>query len=421
MQIDNHKYKEKFESAIRGTIFDKLSSHEQDILQELSFQYRLTFQEIRKLIEYSIDLNMWGEGSLESWWKENVLNRNMHKKIVFKKLDEFILYKRKELKRYPKDDLEKPNKNKGKKVSIEKTDKKIYGMCPVASEKTVCCNLRNIDVVENCAFGCSYCTIQSFYNRSFRFDESFSEKLKNIPIDQTRRYHYCTGQSSDSLVWGNKNGVLDDLVHFARLHPNVVLEFKTKSKNIGYFLKNEIPKNIICSWSLNTNTIVDNEEHFTAKVNDRIRAARQLANRGIQVAFHFHPIIYYEGWEEEYEYLSRQIVDTFSPKEVSFLSLGTLTFIKPVIKKIRESGIKTKILRMEFAKDPHGKLTYPDSIKIQLFNTILSFFNEWREDVFLYLCMEKREIWEQTSIGQLFNSNEEFENAIIQACFEKMN
>ena len=77
-------------------------------------------------------------------------------------------------------------------------------------------------------------------------------KLKKIELDPRRFYHFGTGQSSDSLVWGNKNGILDDLCTFARANPNVLLEFKTKSANIAYFLDHEIPENIVCSWSLNT-------------------------------------------------------------------------------------------------------------------------------------------------------------------------
>ncbi|MCB1191104.1 MAG: hypothetical protein H7A23_11700 [Leptospiraceae bacterium] len=412
-------YKQKFEEAIQVTSFEKLSKDKQDFIKTISFRYNFSFQEIKKAIEYSIDLSMWNETSLENWWSQKNFSKTLQKKNIFKLLDDFILSLRKEPKQYLIENTSKPVKQKGKKISIEKSDKKIYGMCPVASDKTVCCNLRNIDVVENCAFGCSYCTIQSFYKQSYIFDETFTEKLKAIPLDKNRRYHYCTGQSSDSLVWGNKNGVMDALINFAKENPNVILELKTKSKNVGHLLKNEIPNNIICSWSLNTNTIVTNEEHFTAKLSERLEAARKVADKGIKVSFHFHPIVYYKGWEDEYKELVETVIKSFQAKEIAFVSLGTLTFIKPVIKKIRDTGISSKILQMEFASDPHGKLTYPDSIKNSLFNKMLSYLEEWRKEVFFYLCMEKREVWEQT-IGNPYGTNEEFEKAILQACFDKI-
>jgi len=103
---------------------------------------------------------------------------------------------------------------------------------------------------------CSYCSIQSFYNQNtITFDSGFTQKLKNLQLDPNKTYHIGTGQSSDSLMWGNREGILDALFDFAFKNPNVILEFKTKSDNIKYFLENNVPKNILCTWSLNTNSI----------------------------------------------------------------------------------------------------------------------------------------------------------------------
>ena len=126
--------------------------------------------------------------------------------------------------------------------------------------------------------------------------DQVKEKLDAIEIDPHRFYHFGTGQSSDSLVWGNRNNILSAHCEFARAHPNILMEFKTKSDNISFFLKNNLPANIVCSWSLNTPTVIENEEHFTASLESRINAARQLAERGIKVAFHFHPMVWYDGW-----------------------------------------------------------------------------------------------------------------------------
>ena len=124
------------------------------------------------------------------------------------------------------------------------------GKCPVASAKTRCCNLLTLDAVESCGFDCSYCSIQSFYNENkIGFDKGFANKLKNLKLNPNKYYHIGTGQSSDSLMWGNRHGILDALFEFARENPNVLLEFKTKSDNISYLIENEVPRNILCTWS----------------------------------------------------------------------------------------------------------------------------------------------------------------------------
>ena len=104
-----------------------------------------------------------------------------------------------------------------------------------------------------------------------------------LNLDKKKFYHIGTGQSSDALVWGNKYNILDELINFAKNNPNVLLELKTKSSNISYFKDNIIPKNIVCSWTINTNKVIQNEELGTASLESRLNSAKQLANHGIKI------------------------------------------------------------------------------------------------------------------------------------------
>ena len=211
---------------------------------------------------------------------------------------------------------------------------------------------------------------------------------------------------------------LDALCEFADRHPNVLLEFKTKSDNIRYFLENPVPPNIVCSWSLNTPVIIENEEHFTASLEQRLRAARRVADRDIKVAFHFHPIVYYQGWDADYLAIVSELLESFHPDEVLFISFGSVTMIKPAIQQIRALGHATKILQMPFVPDPHGKLAYPVEIKVRLFRTLHQAFAPWHERVFFYLCMEEAKIWHEV-FGFAYATNEEFERKFGEAVMGK--
>jgi len=220
-------------------------------------------------------------------------------------------------------------------------------------------------------------------------------------------YHIGTGQSSDSLMWGDRYGTLSALNQFAKENPNIILEFKTKSDNIHFFLHNEIAKNIIVTWSLNPQTIIDNEEHLTASLSQRIEAAKKVAQKGILVGFHFHPMIEYENWQNEYAKIAQTLIENFDPNIVAMVSIGTLTFIKPVIKKIRQRDFQTKILQMPL-QNSNGKLTYPKEIKLQLFKHLYNSFSPWHKDVFFYLCMEDHDLWKEV-FGREYPTNESFE------------
>ncbi|MCB9799744.1 MAG: hypothetical protein H6757_03170 [Candidatus Omnitrophica bacterium] len=397
------------------TLFSLLGGEEKSFIEALSARYSFTFQQLRQLTEWTRDLSMWNETPLSRRWEdceksaEDTPAGPGLKDKIFSDLSRQIKNLKAEPKSYPQNRSEPLKRTQPLKLSVKDSDKNIAGDCPVASPKTVCCNLKTIDSVENCAFGCSYCTIQTFYDQEVVFDSGLKEKLKQIPIDPSRFYHYGTGQSSDSLVWGNKNNVLEDLCAFAADHPNILLEFKTKSNNVRYFLENNIPANVVCSWSLNTETMINNEEHFTAGLQERLRSARAVADRGIGVAFHFHPIVLYDQWQKDYVELAQKVQTLFKPEEVLFISFGTVTFIKPVLREIRKNGQKTKIHQMLLAKDPHGKWTYEDPIKVDLFRTLHEAFTGWQKSVYMYLCMERADIWDQT-FGWHYPANDEFES-----------
>jgi len=312
------------------------------------------------------------------------------------------------------------HKNSSYTITTIKNEGQILGDCPVASNGTRCCNLLTLDAVQSCGFDCSYCSIQSFYNQNnIGFDENFKQKLQNIKLDKNKIYHIGTGQSSDSLMWGNKFGILDELFSFAKKYPNVILEFKTKSNNITYFLENVVPKNIIVTWSLNTPTIIKHEEHLTASLNDRVQSARKLSDKGVLVGFHFHPIVEYKNSSQEYRQIYKKVVENFSPNEVVMVSFGTLTFIKPLLKKLRQRDIKTKITQMKF-EYINNKKSYDKKTKTKMFKTAYDSFASWHSDVYFYLCMEDFSIWRDV-FGYEYISNNQMEEMMNNFYMKKIN
>ena len=101
------------------------------------------------------------------------------------------------------------------------------------------------------------------------------------------------------------------------------------------------------------------------------------------------------------------------------ISMGTLTFIKPAIKKIRSSGLSSKVLQIPMA-DAVGKSSYTKEIKKEIFGHVYSQFFDWHDDVFFYLCMEERSIWESV-FGGAYDNNKEFEEKLYDCVTSKMN
>ena len=413
-------------------LFANLSEENRQFLTGKADSLYLSFQDIRQLIIIATDLEMWGQGSMARHWDETDtehLNIKLKKSRIVQGIHEIWQALKEESPRYTK----KQKVDSGESGSCHnqggvqptlitrKTNGRVLGQCPVASEKTRCCGLQTLDAVMNCGYDCSYCSIQSFYydNRIY-FHEDLGERIKRVEpeLDPDKLYHIGTGQSSDSLLWGNRNGILDDLLAFARRNPNVILEFKTKSANIRYLMENPVPSNVITTWSLNPDLIVENEEHGTAPLTARLGAAEKLAKKGCILGFHFHPIILFQDWKAHYAALFEKVTERFDPAQVALVSFGTLTYIKPVMQQLRQRKQKSKILQMPL-EQVAGKFSYPMSVKRDLFRFAYEAFGKWHNKVFFYLCMEPAELWEPT-FGFDYSDNEAFEQAMKSAYIEKI-
>ena len=278
--------------------------------------------------------------------------------------------------------------------------------CPVDGEKTRCCKLRTLDAVMQCAFGCSYCSIQAFYNENeIRIVSNLREKLERMEIGDDV-WHIGTGQASDSLLLGDDYGTLSALATFAEKHPNIVLEMKSKAGRDVF--NRPWPRNMVFTWSLNAPTIIEKEEHFTASLSERLRMAQKARDNGNLVGFHIHPMFYFKGWEKEYREVVEAIVSTFRPEEICMIGIGTLTFTKAVIKRLREMGQESKVLQMELT-EAAGKYSYPLDKKEKMFRHIYaSFPEEYRKGVFFYLCMEDPSLWKPV-LEREYSSDKEFE------------
>jgi spore photoproduct lyase len=419
-----NSYLDKFNEAIKNTVFLKLPQNTQTFIKEKSLLLKFSFSQIKQIVEIARDLDMWDEKSII-----DIFPDHEQKKVVMDRLKKAYEAIRTKPNSYENFTLKNIPQEQKFNFKTEVKDGFGLGLCPVASEKTRCCNLLTLDAVESCGFDCSYCSIQSFYNQNtITFDTGFKDKLLNLNLDKNKTYHIGTGQASDSLMFGNREGVLDALFLFAKQNPNVILEFKTKSDNIKYFLENDVPNNILCTWSLNTPTIIQNEEHLAASLDKRISSARKMANKGIKVGFHFHPIVEYENYLNEYKEVYERLLSEFKAEEVALVSFGTLTFIKPVIKQLRDREFRSKITQMPF-EDANGKSSYPDSTKIDMFKHAYESFKPWHpkgtsfgahSTVFFYLCMEEHQMWEKT-FGYQYSTNNDFEIAMMSSYTKTLN
>ncbi|MBO4393594.1 MAG: DNA photolyase [Spirochaetales bacterium] len=386
----------------------------------------LSFQQRRILKEQAQDLQLWNlpghDSSIESLWPSDYdkTSKNEVRKI-FSSFMSHMERLRTDAIDYSTFNPDYDFRGNGTEIITDfLSPGKIMGKCPCPrdGEQTRCCNLKTLDAVQQCAFACSYCSIQSFYSQNqVRVLSDLGEHLKNMVLEEGT-WHIGTGQSSDSLLLGDDYGTLSALKDFAKNHPNVVVELKTKSARTDW-IKSHIPRNIISTWSVNAETPALKEEHLAATPKARIQAARTCSEAGHLVGFHIHPMVHFEGWQKEYSDLVMALCDNIDPKNVVMVGIGTLTFTKQNLRTLRESGRPTRVTQMPLAPIA-GKFSYDLETKTKMFSHVFSAFpNDWKDSVFFYLCMEDPELWEPC-LGRSYKCNADFEEDMKRHYMQKV-
>jgi len=291
--------------------------------------------------------------------------------------------------------------------------------CPGTSNH-ICCGYYVINAVTNCLMDCSYCVLQGYLNNPFltlytNWDDLLQEIDAFLSIDRQSLLRLGTGELSDSLALESIFPLSQFLIPFFSEKRNGVLELKTKSVNVGSLLDLDHRGKTIVSWSLNPPKMIEEEEMGTAPLKGRIDAARKCQESGYPLGFHFDPIIYHEGWEREYQEAILQLFKRVDPGRVVWISLGGFRY-PPKLKAIAEERFpQTNVFLGELFPGRDAKFRYLKEIRVEIYQKMARWLREVDPGLFVYLCMESKEVWEKAFGWTPENSrhlNQMFENRV---------
>ena len=401
-------------------IFSYLPQDVRDSLDALFSRYHFTESQKLEIVKDEADLRQWMEGSFTALADYAAIDSRKDGR----KGEAYLAAMREYMGKLRGSETDyssfAPSSPPRAKHGIRDIDKPIILArcpCPVDGEKTRCCNLRTMDPIEQCAFSCAYCSVQSFYSEGeIHTIKDLRGRLLSMEIDPSV-WHIGTGQASDSLLLGDDKGTLSALTAFAEAHPDVIIELKSKSGRDVF--QHGYPRNMFFSWSLNAPTIIAKEEHLTASLEERLADAERARDKGSLVGFHIHPMVYFKGWDEEYPRVAEEIERRFSPDDIYAISIGTLTFTKAVLKKLRQRGAESRVLEMEL-EEAAGKFSYPLETKRLMFRTVYDSFSPlFHNNVFFYLCMEDPSLWPEV-LGREYSCDKAFEEDMKRSYMAKM-
>lgn len=194
-------------------------------------------------------------------------------------------------------------------------------------------NTRSSDFIapshsNGCAMACSYCYVprrKGYANpiTTFVNIEQITGYLRRHASRQGRRpepsqidpelWVYDIGENGDCSVDALICDNVRDLVDLFRSLPNAKASFATKFVNRDLLAYDPQRKTRI-RFSLMPHSAARVVDVRTSPMNERIDAINDFHAAGYEVHLNFSPVIYYDGWLEEYRQLFRQLAAVLRPE-----------------------------------------------------------------------------------------------------------
>ena len=274
------------------------------------------------------------------------------------------------------------------------------GSCAKEGLKGVCCNYFVINYSSNCHMECSYCYLQSYLNFPYMTiyanEADLRAELKAAFAHSPDEYFRIgTGELADSLALDPLTGYSTMLVEFFARQANAVLELKTKSDCVENLLGLEHEGKTVVSFSLNPPYVQEREEHKTASIPRRLKAARACAEAGYPVAFHLDPLICYPGWEEGYRDLIEEIFLGVPAASIAWISVGSLRMTSSLKEIIRQRFPNSFLPLGELVPSPDGKMRYFKPLRIRMYQRVVEWIREKSPSTQVYACMEGPGVWKE--------------------------
>jgi len=280
-------------------------------------------------------------------------------------------------------------------VAVEQWD--FVKPCP-CTKNVVNCGYNVINLGFGCPYDCSYCYLQQYSNfpglvTIANIEDYFPALEAYLSKRRGKKIRIGTGEFTDSLALDHITGHAGKLVSFFAGR-NAVLELKTKSSNIENLSGLEHGGNTVVSWSLNPQGLVESEESGSASLQERLSAAKKCLEAGYGIGFHFDPVIYYGGWEKDYERVVNDLFDAVP--EPAFISLGALRFHRTLKDVIEQRFPASGYIYGELVPGADRKMRYYASLRREIFRNMSAWIGKRNAGTEVYLCMEDAGMWRET-------------------------
>ncbi len=225
----------------------------------------------------------------------------------------------------------------------------------------------------NCPYDCRYCFLQGMYRSAHHvlfvnYDDFERELALTIQNSAGQPCYFYSGYDCDSLAFEQYSRFAEHFILFFQQHPHAYLELRTKSARIRPLLQFEATKNIIIALSFSPENIARTLEHRVPSLLRRITAAQKLQQRGWSLALRFEPLIFHEGYQENYARLFTTLFNALDVRMLHSVSLGLFRMPQSYFKNILKLYPDDPLYAQHFSTQ-NGITSYSENQEAEMIKT----------------------------------------------------
>lgn len=223
-------------------------------------------------------------------------------------------------------------------------------------------------LVKNCIYNCAYCYLSGMYPSGLtviftNITDYFAELEKVLGEHSV---YLCVSYDTDLLALENMLHFVEKWVDFAKKHPNLKIEVRTKSGNTEVFRrireKAGTCDNVIFAWTLSPVEVGEKFEKNMPGLSERLAAIKACKAAGFPVRLCFDPMIYHKEWEKSYKKLFARVFTEINPAEVEDVSVGVFRISNNFLRRMRNVWGDTEITAFPYITENgachYGSITH---------------------------------------------------------------
>lgn len=241
-----------------------------------------------------------------------------------------------------------------------------------------------IPLATGCMGHCHYCYLQTTlgskpYIRTYvNLEEIFDQAQKYMDERGEQITRFEAACTSDIVGLDHLTHSLKKTIEYFGKSDKGRLRFVTKYHHVDHLLDAEHNGHTRFRFSVNSRYVIKNFEPGTSTFDERLEAARKVANAGYPLGFIVAPIYLHEDWKEGYFELFQRLSDSLQGVNLSNLTFELIQhrFTKPAKSVIAKRYPKTKLemneekRKYKWGRYGIGKYVYQDDEAKDLENTI---------------------------------------------------